>query len=222
MSGYITDAARETDALLHAAGELARIMLLEPRQLDRLDRLGGALAALRGGHARSSSPNATLSITVRHGSRLNDCQTVAIRGGGPAPTCRHRRDTRNATLPSVGLDQPAHDQQQRRFPATGRTDDRGHLAGRETVPRRCSAPWSAPVPAEEPMRQALDRDRLRTACRGGLRQRRARSIARSIEGILFGEPLPGFLDRRESSNSSLSGTVCASRSVSHSSTSAAP
>src|SRR5690606_12488227 len=43
--------ARQTDALLHAAGELVRVAPLPAAEADQLDRAGGALAAPRERHA---------------------------------------------------------------------------------------------------------------------------------------------------------------------------
>ena len=71
---------RESDALLHAAGELAAYSA-RPTATGRPVPAADRRSARRfsGGSPRSSRPKPTLSRTVRHGSRPNCWNTMAMR-----------------------------------------------------------------------------------------------------------------------------------------------
>jgi hypothetical protein len=61
---------REPDALLHAAGNLVRIVPAETLEPDQTHEAVGALGALAGNLA-TSSPKATFCMRVSQGNRLN-------------------------------------------------------------------------------------------------------------------------------------------------------
>ena len=82
--GVDGERARQADALAHAAGKLVRILLLEAGEAD-LARYSGARSprARPSPTPRSSSPKATLRITVAQGISAKSWNTKARSGPGP-------------------------------------------------------------------------------------------------------------------------------------------
>ena len=71
--GLDRERAREADALLHPARQLARIGFFEAVEADLIDIDAGAFFALGSGDSpRASRPISTLALTVSHGSSAND------------------------------------------------------------------------------------------------------------------------------------------------------
>ena len=122
------EGARQADALLHAAGQLVRV-LAGPLARGRPARAASSTRGSRSasGTPASSSPKPTFSATVRQGSSANCWNTMATR------CMRMRRSTAGSqvatsTMPSPSLTmhvaahrpvQPVHGAQQRRLAGAG-------------------------------------------------------------------------------------------------------
>ena len=118
--------ARDRDALLHAARELPRVVVLEPGELDELEHLLDPLGALGAAPAEHLERQRDVlrhgAPVVEHGV-LEDDPVVAVEPGLVRRLAVHRH------LPARRLDEVADDAQQRRLPAARRADQRDELAG---------------------------------------------------------------------------------------------
>ena len=116
---------RQVDPLLHAAGQLRRIVALESGEADQLHEMLGALAHRRRRRTASASP-----------CRSGRCRRWCARAAGWSAG-RRRRDRRRArrsrvpsmvTVPIVVGQQPGDDVEQRGLAAAARSDDGDELA----------------------------------------------------------------------------------------------
>jgi hypothetical protein len=115
--------ARDADALLHPAGNLVRIVVLEAAETDQPDHLGdpgGSLARLVAAHLEPEAdilldraPGEQIEMLKDHGARL-------VRPGDIAAVEAHRPAGRHV--------EPVHDAQQRGLAAAARSDERDELA----------------------------------------------------------------------------------------------
>jgi hypothetical protein len=114
--------ARETDPLLHAAGQLSRKMLFESFEPDGLDQPARDLLALRLAHATQleAKRDARQHVGPRQQRRLlKDDRPFGTRTGDARSVDQH--------LAGVGSDQSRQDPQQRRLPTAARADDADQL-----------------------------------------------------------------------------------------------
>ena len=103
MSGIDRERAREVDALAHAAGELARIVVLEALEADQL-QAGRACAAARPRRRGRRPPGRSWRCRARCATAAGCRSGTRSRGRRPAgsPACR-----RSATRPAVAVSSPA-------------------------------------------------------------------------------------------------------------------
>ena len=121
----VRERTRDRDALLHAAGELPRVVVDEAGQADGVERLLDEPLAVGARDFLWRSGSSTLFRTEAQGisERPYSWKTSAISSGGSVTGL-----PRSRTSPRVGLHQPRDALQQRRLAAAGRADDAGELA----------------------------------------------------------------------------------------------
>ena len=124
--GLRRERPRERAALLHAAGELVRELLLVPREPDACEQLLDAGAPLRSRNAVADERVADVVLEReprKERAVLKDDRVPRRRRGEPAVP----REDRAAR----GREQAGERGEERRFPRAGAPDDRDDLAARE-------------------------------------------------------------------------------------------
>ena len=100
--GWVGQRAGDRDALLHAAGELPGVLVLDAGEVHPRERLGGPL--VRSCRGSPCSPNSTFLRTLSHGKRLRLYSWKTI--PKPSGTLRTAWSSK-VTSPRLGLSRPA-------------------------------------------------------------------------------------------------------------------
>src|SRR4029079_16621569 len=126
---FVTDRPRECDALLLAAGELARLATLAPGEIDELEDLGDARLDLPLRHALPLEPERDVV-----GNRHVGEERVALEDRVDVPLVRrqaHGVAVAEEVPPGRPLPEAADHPQGRRLAAAGRAEEREERAARD-------------------------------------------------------------------------------------------